>query len=39
MINVVVKPDSIELPAGAVLRVPGTWHHYQALLKHLGQLY
>lgn len=36
MINVVVKPDAIELPAGAVVRVPGTWQDYQALLEHLG---
>jgi Uma2 family endonuclease len=36
MINVIVKPDSIELPAGAVVRVPGTWQDYQALLEHLG---
>jgi hypothetical protein len=25
MINVVIKPDAIELPVGAVARVPGTW--------------
>jgi hypothetical protein len=36
MINVIVKPDAIELPAGAVVRVPGTWQDYQALLEHLG---
>jgi hypothetical protein len=36
MINVIVKPDTIELPAGAVLRVPGTCQDYQALLEHLG---
>jgi len=36
MINVIVKPDTIELPAGAVVRVPGTWQDYQALLEHLG---
>jgi hypothetical protein len=37
MINVIVKPDAIELPAGAVVRVPGTWQDYQALLEHLGE--
>ena len=36
MINVVINPNAIELPAGAVLRVPGTWQDYQALLEHLG---
>ncbi|NEQ22991.1 MAG: Uma2 family endonuclease [Microcoleus sp. SIO2G3] len=36
MINVIVKPDTIELPAGAVVRVPGTWQDYQTLLEHLG---
>jgi hypothetical protein len=36
MINVIVKPDAIELPAGAVVRVPGTWQDYQTLLEHLG---
>lgn len=36
MINVVVKPDAIELPAGAVVRVPRTGQEYQALLEHLG---
>ncbi|MBD1925573.1 Uma2 family endonuclease [Trichocoleus sp. FACHB-90] len=36
MINVIVKPDAIELPAGAVVRVPGTWQDYQAMLEHLG---
>ena len=36
MINVIVKPDTIELPAGAVVRVPGTWQDYQAMLEHLG---
>ncbi|MEW6492127.1 MAG: Uma2 family endonuclease [Cyanobacteriota bacterium] len=36
MINVIVKPDAIELPPGAVVRVPGTWQDYQALLEYLG---
>ena len=36
MINVIVKPNAIELPAGAVVRVPGTWQDYQAMLEHLG---
>jgi hypothetical protein len=36
MINVSVKPDTIELPAGAVVIVPGTWQHYQAMLELLG---
>lgn len=36
MINVIVKPNTIELPAGAVVRVPGTWQDYQILLEHLG---
>ncbi|MBD2015951.1 Uma2 family endonuclease [Microcoleus sp. FACHB-53] len=34
--NVIVKPNTIELPAGAVVRVPGTWQDYQTLLEHLG---
>jgi len=33
---VILKPDTIELPAGAVVRVPGTWQAYQAMLEHLG---
>jgi hypothetical protein len=37
MINVIVKPNTIELPAGAVVRVPGTWQDYQTLLEHLGE--
>jgi Uma2 family endonuclease len=37
MINVIVKPDTIKLPAGAVVRVPGTWQDYQALLEYLGE--
>lgn len=36
MINVIVKPNAIELPAGAVVRVPGTWQDYQSILAHLG---
>jgi Uma2 family endonuclease len=36
MISIVVKPDTIELPVGAVVRVPGNWQDYQALLEHLG---
>lgn len=36
MINVIVKPDLIELPAGAVVKLPGTWQDYQAILGHLG---
>lgn len=36
MSNVLIKPDTIELPAGAVVRVPGTWQDYQAILEHLG---
>ena len=28
MINVIVKPNTIELPAGAVVRVPGSWQDY-----------
>jgi Uma2 family endonuclease len=37
MINVVVKPNTIELPVGAVVRLPGTWQDYQALLEYLGE--
>jgi hypothetical protein len=37
MINVIVKPNTIELPVGAVVRVPGTWQDYQVLLEHLGE--
>jgi len=36
MIKVVVRADAIELPVGAVVRVPGTWQDYQTLLEHLG---
>ena len=36
MINIVVKPDAIELPQGAVVRVPGTWQDYQGVLEQLG---
>jgi Uma2 family endonuclease len=36
MINLIVKPDTIKLPAGTVVRVPGTWQDYQALLQSLG---
>lgn len=36
MISIVVKPDAIELPVGAVVRVPGNWQDYRALLEHLG---
>lgn len=36
MLRVIVKPDAIELPLGSVLRVPGSWQDYQALLKYLG---
>lgn len=36
MINVAIKPNAIELPAGAMVRVPGTWQDYQAMLEYLG---
>lgn len=36
MISVVIKPDAIELPAGAIVKVPGTWQDYQALAEQLG---
>jgi Uma2 family endonuclease len=36
MINVVIKPDAIELPAGSVVRLPGTWQDYQSLSEQLG---
>lgn len=36
MINVIVKPNTIELPAGAVVKIPGNWQDYQVLLKQLG---
>ena len=36
MINVVIKPSAIELPTGAVVRIPGTWQDYQAVLNYLG---
>ena len=36
MKSIIVKPDTIELPVGAVVKVPGTWQDYQTLLTHLG---
>lgn len=36
MISVVVKPDTLEMPVGTVLRVPASWQDYQILLDHLG---
>ncbi|MBD2506830.1 Uma2 family endonuclease [Nostoc muscorum FACHB-395] len=32
----VVTPDTIHLPPGAVVRLPGSWQDYQALNKQLG---
>jgi len=36
MKSVIVKPDTIELPVGAVVKLPGTWQDYQTLLQQLG---
>ncbi|NET60731.1 MAG: Uma2 family endonuclease [Symploca sp. SIO2E6] len=36
MLNVIVKPNTIELPVGAVVRLPGTWQDYQVVLNQLG---
>jgi Uma2 family endonuclease len=36
MRNIIVKPDIVELPPGAIVKIPGTWQDYQALLEHLG---
>jgi hypothetical protein len=36
MINLIIKPDIIKLPAGTVVRVPGTWQDYLALQQSLG---
>lgn len=32
----VVTPETIQLPAGAVLRLPATWQDSQALSQQLG---
>ncbi len=32
----VVTPEKIELPAGAVVRLPGNWLDYQQLSQQLG---
>ncbi|MFN6513033.1 MAG: Uma2 family endonuclease [Nostoc sp. CreGUA01] len=34
--NTVITPEKIELPAGAVLKLLGTWEDYQALTEQLG---
>ncbi|MBW4673006.1 MAG: Uma2 family endonuclease [Desmonostoc geniculatum HA4340-LM1] len=34
--NTVITPEKIELPAGAVLKLLGTWEDYQALSEQLG---
>lgn len=31
-----VSPDKIQLPAGAVVRLPATWQEYQALCQQRG---
>jgi Uma2 family endonuclease len=36
MKSVIIKSDTIETPAGAVVRIPGTWQDYQTLLQQLG---
>jgi Uma2 family endonuclease len=35
MISVVIKPDTLEMPAGTVVRVPGSWQDYRALAEYL----
>ncbi|MFN6528832.1 hypothetical protein [Nostoc sp. ChiSLP03a] len=35
----VVTPDTIHLPPGAVVRLPGSWQDYQALNEQLGDRY
>jgi Uma2 family endonuclease len=32
----VVTPEKIQLPPGAVVRLPGSWQDYQALSQQLG---
>ncbi|MEP0803685.1 Uma2 family endonuclease [Funiculus sociatus] len=32
----VITPEKIQLPAGAVVRLPGSWQDYQALTEQLG---
>lgn len=32
----IVTPEKIQLPPGAVVRLPGSWQDYQALSQHLG---
>jgi hypothetical protein len=34
MLNIVIKPDVIELPAGAVVRLAGSWQDYQMILEN-----
>lgn len=34
--NTLVSPEKIQLPAGAVMRLPGTWQDYQTLCQQRG---
>ncbi|MBD2461509.1 hypothetical protein H6G89_10655 [Oscillatoria sp. FACHB-1407] len=36
MISLVVKPEVIELPPRAVVKIVANWQDYQAMLKQLG---
>jgi Uma2 family endonuclease len=36
MINLVVKPDTLQLPAGSIVRIPATWEDYRALSRLSG---
>ncbi|MDJ0588540.1 MAG: Uma2 family endonuclease [Pleurocapsa sp. MO_226.B13] len=32
----IISPEKIEIPAGSVLKIPGTWSDYEALSRQLG---
>ncbi|NJN30859.1 MAG: Uma2 family endonuclease [Synechococcales cyanobacterium RM1_1_8] len=36
MVTTVVSPEQLQVPAGAVLRIPATWAEYQALMRQRG---
>jgi Uma2 family endonuclease len=36
MLNLVIKPDVLDLPAGSVVRVPASWQEYQDMVERLG---
>jgi hypothetical protein len=36
MVTTVVSPDQLQVPAGAVLRIPATWQEYQTIAAQRG---